>query len=63
MLCHLLPLDFFGGFFAFFALEDFGVFFSALGVRFAGVTSFFFFLAGYQTTFHSYITACIQIHT
>jgi len=45
------PFDFFRGFFAFFALADFGVFFSALGVRFVGVTSFFFFLAGYQITF------------
>jgi len=45
------PFDFFRGFFAFFALGDFCVFFSALCVRFVGVASFFFFLAGYQITF------------
>jgi len=42
-----LPLDFFGGFFTFFALEDFGVFFCTFGVVFDGVDGFFFFLGGY----------------
>ena len=51
-LQHILPLDFFDGFFTFFALTDFGVFFCDFGVCFAGVSFFFFFLAGYHTTSH-----------
>jgi len=43
MITRSLPLDFFAGFFAFFALVDFGVFFCAFGVVFAGVAVFFFF--------------------
>jgi len=51
-----LPLDFLAGFFTFFALVDFGVFFCALGVCFAGVDAFFFFffLGGYYTTFNKF---------
>jgi len=51
MLTTPLPLDFFAGFFAFFALVDFGVFgvfFCTLGVFFAGVAGFFFFLGDYN---------------
>jgi len=63
-----LPLDFFDGFFAFFALVDFGVFFCTFfGVFFTGVAGFFFFLGGGyyiqqipRTTIHTFVIKILE---